>query len=102
MNLIIVHKSKNSATSGGNGLLRFAVSSEPVAGVVLDGVTQRLIDYHAELAKGGVGMITTEACSVALPGIFIRCGVYHPLSWFSYLATERINCFLLFQRLETC
>ncbi|MGB2808641.1 MAG: sugar transferase [Sedimentisphaerales bacterium] len=42
MNLIIVHKNKNSAAGGDNGLLRFAVSSEPVAGVVLDGLGKNL------------------------------------------------------------
>ncbi|MHC4544425.1 MAG: hypothetical protein ACYSYL_07845, partial [Planctomycetota bacterium] len=42
MSLIIIRKSKNSATSGSNGLLQFAVSSEPVAGVVLDGLSKNL------------------------------------------------------------
>ena len=42
MNLIIIRKNKNSATSGDNGLLRFAVSSRILAGVVLDGLSKSL------------------------------------------------------------
>ena len=42
MNLIVIHKNKNSTTSSGNDLLRFAISSEPVAGVVLDGLSKHL------------------------------------------------------------
>jgi hypothetical protein len=37
MNLIIVPNNKNTTTNG-NNLLRFAVSSEPISGVVLDGL----------------------------------------------------------------
>ncbi len=39
MNLIIMHKSKNSTTDSGDSLFRFAISSEPIAGVVLDGLS---------------------------------------------------------------
>jgi lipopolysaccharide/colanic/teichoic acid biosynthesis glycosyltransferase len=45
MNLIIVHKNKNSATGGGNGLLRFAISSEPISNVILDGLSKSLCLY---------------------------------------------------------
>jgi lipopolysaccharide/colanic/teichoic acid biosynthesis glycosyltransferase len=40
MNLIIIHKIENSERDGGNGFLRFAISSEPVASVVFDGLTR--------------------------------------------------------------
>jgi lipopolysaccharide/colanic/teichoic acid biosynthesis glycosyltransferase len=36
MNMILIHR--NSTDSNGGGLLRFALTSEPVAGVVLDGL----------------------------------------------------------------
>ena len=42
MNLIIIRKNKNPATSGGNDLLRFAISSEPIGDVVLDGLSKNL------------------------------------------------------------
>jgi lipopolysaccharide/colanic/teichoic acid biosynthesis glycosyltransferase len=37
MKLIIIHKNRNFAKSNGDSLLRFAISSEPIAGVVFDG-----------------------------------------------------------------
>ncbi|MBW8041229.1 MAG: sugar transferase [Planctomycetes bacterium] len=40
MSLIIIHKNKNPANNGGNGLLRFAVSSETLADIVLDGLSK--------------------------------------------------------------
>jgi len=40
MHLIIVHKNKNSDISGDNNLLRFAMSSEPIAGVILEGLSR--------------------------------------------------------------
>jgi lipopolysaccharide/colanic/teichoic acid biosynthesis glycosyltransferase len=42
MNLIIVHKKGSSANNSGNGLLAFAMSAEPIAGVVLDGLSKNL------------------------------------------------------------
>jgi lipopolysaccharide/colanic/teichoic acid biosynthesis glycosyltransferase len=42
MNLIIIRKNKNSAGSNGDSLLRFAISSEPIAGVVFDGLGKYL------------------------------------------------------------
>lgn len=42
MKLIILHKNNNSTISGGMDLLRFAVSSEPLAGVLLDGLSGSL------------------------------------------------------------
>jgi lipopolysaccharide/colanic/teichoic acid biosynthesis glycosyltransferase len=42
MKLIIIHKDKNSATGSGDNLLRFALSSEPIAGVILDGLSTSL------------------------------------------------------------
>lgn len=42
MNLIIIHKNRNSAASDGNDLLRFAISSEPLTSVVLDGLSKNL------------------------------------------------------------
>jgi len=42
MKLIIVHKNRNSATSSGENLLRFAISSEPIASVILDGLNRSL------------------------------------------------------------
>ncbi len=46
MNIIIIHKNKNSTTNGKNNLLRFAISSEPIAGVVLDGLRRSLSLNH--------------------------------------------------------
>jgi lipopolysaccharide/colanic/teichoic acid biosynthesis glycosyltransferase len=40
MNLIIIHKNNNFANSNGNNLLRFAISSEPIADVVLNGLSK--------------------------------------------------------------
>ncbi|MHC4887868.1 MAG: sugar transferase [Planctomycetota bacterium] len=42
MNLIIIRKSKNSATSSNDDLLRFAISSEPVGDVIIDGLSKNL------------------------------------------------------------
>ncbi len=44
MNLIIIHK--NSTTNNGNGLLWFAVSTEPVAGVILCGLSKNVSLNH--------------------------------------------------------
>jgi len=47
MELIIIHKNKNSTTSGSNGLLQFAISNEPVTSVVFDGFRKNLcLDGH--------------------------------------------------------
>jgi len=45
MKLIIIHK--NSITSDGDNLLRFALSSEPTAGVILDGLSKCLCLPHS-------------------------------------------------------
>ena len=42
MQLFVIHKTKNSATNNAEGVLRFAVSSEPVAGIVFDGLSRSL------------------------------------------------------------
>jgi len=42
MNLIIIRKNKNSTAGGGNDLLRFAISSEPIGDVILDGLSKNL------------------------------------------------------------
>ncbi|MCK4294786.1 MAG: sugar transferase [Planctomycetes bacterium] len=42
MNLIIVHKNKDLPAGDNDSLLRFAISSEPLAGVVLDGLSKGL------------------------------------------------------------
>jgi lipopolysaccharide/colanic/teichoic acid biosynthesis glycosyltransferase len=42
MNLIVIHRNNNSTTSNGKDLLRFAVSSQPVAGVIFDGLSRSL------------------------------------------------------------
>jgi hypothetical protein len=42
MNLIIVHKNRSSANNSGDGLLPFAISSEPIADVILDGLSKNL------------------------------------------------------------
>ena len=42
MNLIIIHKNENSAGSNGNDLLRFALSSELVGNVFLNGLNKNL------------------------------------------------------------
>jgi lipopolysaccharide/colanic/teichoic acid biosynthesis glycosyltransferase/acetyltransferase-like isoleucine patch superfamily enzyme len=47
MNLIIIHKSKNSTTSSGDNLFRFAISGEPIAGVILDGLSTSLCRPHS-------------------------------------------------------
>jgi lipopolysaccharide/colanic/teichoic acid biosynthesis glycosyltransferase len=43
MNLIVIHRTKDSTTSSGKDLLRFAISNEPVASVVLDGLSRSLL-----------------------------------------------------------
>lgn len=42
MNLIIIHKNRNSTNNSGDGLLPFAISSEPIADVILDGLSKNL------------------------------------------------------------
>ena len=42
MQLIIIHKDKNSTAGSAGNLLRFAVSSEPVAGIIIDGLSTSL------------------------------------------------------------
>ena len=42
MNLIIIRKNKNSTAGGGNDLLRFAISSEPIGDVILDVLSKHL------------------------------------------------------------
>jgi len=49
MNLIIIHRNSSSQTASGRRLLRFAVSSEPIAGIVLNGLSTSLsIDRATE------------------------------------------------------
>ncbi len=40
MQLIIIHRNQNAITDNGNNLLRFAISSEPIASVVIEGVSR--------------------------------------------------------------
>ena len=42
MNLIIVHKNRSFANNSGDGLLPFAISSGPIADVILDGLSNNL------------------------------------------------------------
>lgn len=42
MNLIVIHRNNNSTTGSSKDLLRFAISNEPVASVVLDGLSRSL------------------------------------------------------------
>ena len=42
MNVIVIHKNKDSTTSSADGLLRFAISTEPIASVILDGLSRSL------------------------------------------------------------
>jgi len=42
MELIVIRKNKGSATSSGDGLLWFAVSNEPIASIIVDGLTKNL------------------------------------------------------------
>jgi len=66
MNLIIIHKNKNSAAGGVNDLLRFAVSSEPLTGVVLDGLSKNLCldgDTNAAVAIPEGWSIETRAAT---------------------------------------
>jgi len=46
MKLIIIHKNRDLPAAGGDGLLRFAISSEPIAGVVLDGLSRGMSRDH--------------------------------------------------------
>jgi lipopolysaccharide/colanic/teichoic acid biosynthesis glycosyltransferase len=66
MNLIIIHKNKNSTTTGGNDLLRFAISSEPVGDVILDGLNKNLCldgDTNAVVAIPERWSIETRAAT---------------------------------------
>lgn len=40
MNLIVIHRNKNSETGNGKNLLRFAISSEPITDILLDGLNR--------------------------------------------------------------
>jgi 2,4-dienoyl-CoA reductase-like NADH-dependent reductase (Old Yellow Enzyme family)/thioredoxin reductase len=53
-------------------------------------VTQRLVDYHIERAKGGVGTIVTEAMDVDDQMLFHRLGIFHDrfITELEYLATQ--------------
>lgn len=53
-------------------------------------VTQRLVDYHIERAKGGVGTIITEAMDVDDQMLFHRLGIFHDrfITELEYLATQ--------------
>jgi lipopolysaccharide/colanic/teichoic acid biosynthesis glycosyltransferase len=42
MNLIVIHRNKDSTISSGKGLLRFAISNDPIASVVFDGLSSSL------------------------------------------------------------
>jgi len=46
MNLIVIHRNNNSPTDSGKNLLRFAISSEPIASVVLDGLSRSLYRHR--------------------------------------------------------
>jgi len=46
MNLIVIHRNNNSPTDSGKDLLRFAISSEPIASVVLDGLSRSLYRHR--------------------------------------------------------
>jgi len=66
MNLIIIHKNKSSAAGGVNDLLRFAVSSKPFIGVVLDGLSKNLCldgDTNAVVAIPEGWSIETRAAT---------------------------------------
>lgn len=53
-------------------------------------VTQRLVDYHIERAKGGVGTIITEAMDVDDQMLFHRLGIFHDrfITELEYLANS--------------
>jgi 2,4-dienoyl-CoA reductase-like NADH-dependent reductase (Old Yellow Enzyme family)/thioredoxin reductase len=53
-------------------------------------VTQRLVDYHVERAKGGVGTIVVEAMDVDDQMLFHRLGIFHDrfITELEYLATS--------------
>ena len=53
-------------------------------------VTQRLVDYHIERAKGGVGTIITEAMDVDDQMLFHRLGIFHDrfIAELEYLANS--------------
>jgi lipopolysaccharide/colanic/teichoic acid biosynthesis glycosyltransferase len=72
MELIIVHKNKNSTTNSSNGLLQFAISNEPITSVVFDGVSKNLCldgDTSALLAIPGEWDIK---CCITEPKIKIE------------------------------
>jgi lipopolysaccharide/colanic/teichoic acid biosynthesis glycosyltransferase len=60
MKLIIIHKDKNSATGSGDNLLRFAISSEPIAGVILDGLSTGL--YRPRSIRRPTAMLRAWGC----------------------------------------
>ena len=53
-------------------------------------VTQRLVDYHVERAKGGVGAIVVEAMDIDDQMLFHRLGIFHDrfITELEYLATR--------------
>ena len=49
MNLIIINKSKKSATGNKKALLRFALASEPISKVILDGLSESLCRHSKRI-----------------------------------------------------
>ena len=49
MKLVVIHKHRNVLAGDGDSLLRFAISSEPIAGVVLDGLGRGMSPRRSDL-----------------------------------------------------
>jgi len=64
MKLIIIHKDNNSTTSRFDNLLRFAISSEPIAGVILDGLSASLCRPPAFRRKQEEGWGHNAVCAI--------------------------------------
>ncbi|MBL7153425.1 MAG: sugar transferase [Phycisphaerae bacterium] len=53
MKLIIIHTNQDLSITNGDSLLRFAVSSEPLAGALLDGLSRRASRIHRSVSSTG-------------------------------------------------
>jgi len=71
MQLFVIHKTKNSAASSADGVLRFAVSSEPIAGIVFDGLSR-------SLCLGRSRGPSKLACAVPKEWCVARDAIQHP------------------------
>ena len=93
MKLIIMHKNNSSETGADKGLLRFAVSNEPVASVIFDGLNKNLqLNGDGNILLAIPQKWDVES-STTLPEIE-RYDKYIPLSY-NHLQLMKRNCWFV-------